>query len=259
MDYPYNNIFDSHAHYDLRQFNPDRDAVLSKLPSQGVRYILNAGIDFESSLAGIALAKKYDFVYCSAGFHPHDAKSAPKGFTKRLGEVLQQPCMRAVGEMGLDYFRDLSPREVQRRVYEEQLGLAKELDMPVIIHDRDAHRDTYDILKKYRPAGVVHCYSGSAEMARQLVKLGLYIGFSGVVTYGNARKLLEAARAVPVEHMLIETDCPYLTPEPNRGKRCDSSMLRYTAEVLAREKGMDTQAFIDRTTKNALELYRIDN
>ena len=257
MTPPYTNLFDSHAHYESKRFDADRDEVLSRLPEQGVRYLLNAASDIESCAAGIALAQTYDFIYCSAGIHPHEAKSAPADFIERLSALLQMPKVQAMGEAGLDYHYDFSPREVQRRVFEQQLILAREMDMPVIIHDREAHRDTFEMLKKYRPAGVVHCYSGSAEMAKELVKLGLFIGFTGVVTFSSARKTLEAARAIPVERILIETDCPYMAPEPKRGRRCDSSLLRYTAQALAREKGMDTQDFINRTTENALELYRI--
>ena len=257
MDYPYHNIFDSHAHYESGRFNADRDEVLSRLPRQGVRYVLNAASDLDSALAGIALSQKYDFVYASAGIHPHEAKSAPKNFVERLRELLQAPKVQALGEIGLDYHYDFSPRPVQLEVFERQLALAKEMDLPAIVHDREAHRDVYDMLKKYRLPGVVHCYSGSAQMAKDLVKLGMYIGFTGVVTFKNARKVLEAVRAVPVERMLIETDCPYMAPEPLRGRRCDSSLLRYTAEALAREKGMPVQEFIDQTTENALRLYRM--
>jgi len=257
MDYPYRNIFDSHAHYESGRFNADRDEVLSRLPRQGVRYLLNAASDLDSALAGIALAEKYDFVYASAGIHPHEAKDAPENFIERLRELLQRPKVQALGEIGLDYHYDFSPRPVQLAVFEQQLSLAREMDLPVIVHDREAHRDVYDLLKKYRPSGVVHCYSGSAEMAGELLKLGLYIGFTGVVTFKNARKVLEAARGVPAERMLIETDCPYMAPEPYRGRRCDSGLLRFTAEVLAREKGVSVQELIDQTTENALRLYRI--
>ena len=257
MDYTYQNIFDSHAHYESKRFDPDRDQLLAQLPERGVRYILNAASDLESAAAGIKLAGKYDYIYASAGFHPHEAKNAAPGFAAGLAELLGSPKVQAVGECGLDYHYDFSPREVQRRVFEEQLALAKELDMPVIVHDREAHADTLALLKKYRPAGVVHCYSGSVEMARELLRLGLYIGFTGVVTFKNARKVLEVARAVPIDRLLIETDCPYMAPEPQRGRRCDSGLLGYTAQALAREKEMDTQTLIDRTCQNALEVYRI--
>ena len=257
MDYPYTNIFDSHAHYESNRFNGDRHELLSRLPQQGVRYVLNAASDIKTAQAGIAIAGKYEYIYASAGFHPHEAKSAADGYIEQLRELLQKPKVQAVGEIGLDYHYDFSPRPTQLRVFEEQLVLAKEMDMPVIVHDREAHRDVYNMLKKYRPPGVVHCFSGSAQMAKDLVKLGMFIGFTGVVTFQNARKVLEAAREVPVERMLIETDCPYMAPEPKRGSRCDSSLLRYTAEALARVKGMPTQDFIDCTTENALRLYRI--
>ena len=257
MDYPYTGIFDSHAHYESKRFDPDRAELLAALPERGVRYVLNAASDFESANVGIKLAQKYDYIYASAGFHPHEAKNAPPGFTAKLTELLHCPKVQAVGEIGLDYHYDFSPREVQLRVFEEQLALAVELDLPVIVHNREAHADTLALLRKYRPSGVVHCNSGSAEMAKQLLDLGLYIGFTGVVTFKNARKVLEAARAVPADRLLIETDCPYMAPEPQRGRRCDSSLLGYTAQALAREKDMDTQALIDRTCQNAIDVYRI--
>jgi len=257
MDYPYGGIFDSHAHYESKRFDPDRAELLAALPERGVRYVLNAASDFESANVGIKLAQKYDYIYASAGFHPHEAKNAPPGFTAKLAELLHCPKVQAVGEIGLDYHYDFSPREVQLRVFEEQLALAVELDLPVIVHNREAHADTLALLRKYRPSGVVHCYSGSAEMAKQLLDLGLYIGFTGVVTFKNARKVLEAARAVPADRLLIETDCPYMAPEPQRGRRCDSSLLGYTAQALAREKDMDTQALIDRTCQNSIDVYRI--
>ena len=253
----YTNIFDSHAHYDQSRFASDRHKLLSELPGRGVRYVMNAGCDLKSSQAGIELAQRYDYIYASAGFHPHEAKDAQPGYIDKLAQLLSHPKVLALGEIGLDYHYDHSPREVQRRVFEEQLMLAADLDLPVIIHDRQAHADVFELLQKYRPDGVVHCYSGSAEMARQLVSLGLYIGFTGVVTFAGARKTLEAVRAVPADRLLIETDCPYMAPEPHRGKRCDSAMLGYTAQAIAREKGMSAQALIDRTTENATQLYRI--
>ena len=257
MEPTYQNIFDSHAHYDAQQFGKDRTELLTSLPAQGVKYILNAASDIKSAKASINMAEAYPYIYAAAGVHPHEAKDAPKDLTQKLTELLSHPKVKALGEIGLDYHYNFSPKEIQQRVFEEQLTLARELDLPVIVHDREAHRDTLVLLKKYKPAGVVHCYSGSAEMAQELVKLGLYIGFTGVVTFKNAKKVLEAVGAVPLERLLIETDCPYMAPEPMRGRRCDSSLLPYTAAAIAREKGLDTQALIDQTTQNALELYRI--
>lgn len=252
-----NNIFDSHAHYDDEQFAQDRQAVLAALPGAGVRFVMNAACNLESAREGIALSEQHGFVYCSAGVHPHDAKDAPEDLEAQLRLLVKYPKVKALGEMGLDYHYDFSPRERQREVFRRQLVLAGELSLPVIIHDREAHADTLALLQELRPKGVVHCYSGSAEMARELLKLGLYIGFTGVVTFKNARKTLEAAAAVPLDRMLIETDCPYMAPEPHRGKRCDSSMLPRVAEALAAVKGISPQALADAACQNAMALYDI--
>lgn len=251
------NIFDSHAHYDDRRFDGDRDAVLSGLPEKGVCGVMNAASDLSSALIGIKLAERYDFVFASAGVHPHDAKSAPLDLADRVKELAAHPKVKAVGEIGLDYHYDFSPRDAQLTVFETQLQTALELDLPVIVHDREAHADTLRLLKAYKPRGIVHCYSGSAEMAEDLLKLGLYIGFTGVVTFKNARKALEAAAAVPLDRLLIETDCPYMAPEPYRGKRCDSSMLIKTAEALAKVKNVSTDELLALTRKNAEAVYSI--
>lgn len=251
------NIFDSHAHYDDRRFDGDRDEVLAALPEKGVGFVMNAACHLESAKESIRLAEKYDYVYASAGVHPHDAKDAPADLSARLRELLCHPKVKAVGEIGLDYHYDFSPRDVQIKIFEEQLALARELDLPVIIHDREAHADMLRILREYTPRGIMHCYSGSAEMAKEILDLGLYIGFTGVVTFKNARKTLEAAAAVPLDRLLIETDCPYMAPEPYRGKRCDSSMLNKTAEVLAKVKNITAQELLDVTFDNAKKIYDI--
>jgi TatD DNase family protein len=254
-----NNIFDSHAHYDAKQFNPDRDGLLSSLPSHGVRLVMTAADTLASARRAVALAKKYDFIYCSAGIHPHDAKSAPKDMEAQIREIVKSsPKVRAVGECGLDYHYDFSPRDIQLEVFERQLILAGELSMPVIVHSREAHADVLRLLRQYKPRGVVHCYSGSAQMAGELLQLGLYIGFTGVVTFPNARKVLEAAAAVPLDRLLVETDCPYMAPVPFRGKRCDSSMLPHTIGALAALHNVDAQELADITFKNACELFQID-
>ncbi len=250
-------IFDSHAHYDDQRFDPDREEVLPRLPEWGVAYVMNAAADLASAAAGLELAKSFPHVYCAAGIHPHEASKAPADYLDRLKELLSQPKVMALGEIGLDYHYDFSPRETQLQVFEEQLILAGELNLPVIIHDREAHEDTLKLLKKYRPKGVVHCFSGSAEMAREVTALGLYVGFTGVVTFKNARKPLEALKAVPKELLLMETDCPYMAPEPFRGKRCDSSLLPYVAQVMAGELAMEPQAVVDLTAANAKTLFGI--
>ncbi len=250
-------IFDSHAHYDDERFDPDRDEVVSGLPRQGVAYVMNAASDLDSAAAGLALAQKYPHVYCAAGVHPHEASKAPADYLERLRELLSQPKVMAVGEIGLDYHYDFSPRDTQLKIFEEQLILANELNLPVIIHDREAHEDTLRLLKQHRPKGVVHCFSGSAQMAREVTALGLYVGFTGVVTFKNAKKPLEALKAVPQELLLMETDCPYMAPEPFRGRRCDSTLLPYVAQVMARELAMEPQEVVDLTSANAKRLFGI--
>lgn len=251
------NIFDSHAHYDSEQFDSDRDMLLASLPEKGIRYILNAASDLASCAVTIALAERHDFVFGSAGIHPHEAKEAADDMETRLRSFAGHPKVRALGEMGLDYHYDFSPREKQREVFERQLILANELGLPVIVHDREAHADTMELLRKYKPRGVVHCYSGSAEMAEEILALGMYIGFTGVITFKNARRPLEALAVVPLDRLLIETDCPYMAPVPVRGKRCDSSMLPHTAGVMAAAKGIELQRLLDMTCENACRLYGI--
>ena len=250
-------LFDSHAHYDDAKFAEDRHDILAALPRAGITGVMNAASDLTSAELGIELAERFEFVWASAGIHPHGAKDAPPGYIEKLKDMLSRPRVRAVGEIGLDYHYDFSPRETQLEVFERQLELALELDMPVIVHDREAHADTLRLLKKHRPRGVVHCYSGSAGMAEELLALGLYIGFTGVITFANARKTLEAASAVPLERLLIETDCPYMAPVPFRGKRCDSSMMVKTAQALAAIKRAELEELADVTDKNARTLYNI--
>ncbi|MCL2578506.1 MAG: TatD family hydrolase [Oscillospiraceae bacterium] len=257
MEQTYQNIFDTHAHYDHPRFDKDRQDLLTTLPSRGIKHILNAAADIPSAKAGIKMAETYEYIYASAGIHPHEAKDAYENYIEELAKLLTHPKVKAVGEIGLDYHYDFSPRETQLSVFEAQLKLAKEQNKPVIIHDREAHQDTMNLLKKYKPSGVVHCYSGSAEMAGEIIKLGMYIGFTGVVTFSGARKALEAIRAIPADRLVIETDCPYMAPEPKRGRRCDSSLLPYTAAAIAKEKGMDIQALINQTTENAHRLFEI--
>ena len=251
-------IFDSHAHYDQKRFDADRAGVIAALPAAGVTRVLNAACDLPSTREGIALAEAYPFFWCSAGVHPHEAEDAPADYLEQLKELAKHPKVVAIGEIGLDYHYDFSPRDIQRRVFEEQLILAKELDLPVIIHDREAHGETMELLTRYRPKGVVHCFSGSAEMARQVVELGMYVGFTGTVTFKNARKPLEAVAAVPADRLLMETDCPYMAPEPLRGRRCDSSMLPYTAAAMAAAKGMTPQQLADAAAANACRLFGIE-
>ena len=251
-------IFDSHAHYDQKRFDSDRAQVISSLAAAGVTRVMNPASDLPSSRDALALAEQYPFFWCAVGVHPHEAEDAPAEYLAELRELVGHPKVKAIGEIGLDYHYDFSPRDIQRRCFEEQLILAKELDLPVIIHDREAHGDTMELLTRYRPRGVVHCFSGSAEMEKQVADLGMYVGFTGTVTFKNARKPLEAVAAVPEDRLLLETDCPYMAPEPLRGRRCDSSMLPYTAAAMAAARGITPQQLVDLTARNACRLFGIE-
>ncbi len=253
-----NNIFDSHAHYDSEAFDDDRKELLNALKGQGVCGIINCGSDMASSLKSLELADEFEYIYAACGVHPHEAESCKQGYLPVLKKLCMEEKCVAVGEIGLDYHYDFSPRDIQKRVFEQQLVLAKELDLPVIIHDREAHEDTFELLKRYKPKGVVHCFSGSVEMAKEIVKLDMYIGLGGAVTFKNARKPLEVAAYVPDDKLLIETDCPYMTPVPYRGKRCDSSYIPFTAEVLASVRNTTAEEILDLTRKNANTLFGLE-
>lgn len=253
----YQNIFDTHSHYDDEKFNPDREAILNNLQSQGVSLVVSCGCDIDSTQFNFDLAQKYDYIYFAAGFHPENLQGATLDDLKIIKKFAQNKKCVAIGEIGLDYHWMDSPKEVQREFFEAQIELAKKLDIPVIVHDRDAHGDTLDILKSTKPKGVVHCFSGSREMAREIIRLGMYIGLNGVVTFPNARKSLEVVKEIPIERLVLETDCPYLAPTPVRGKRNDSSNIPYIAEKISEVLGMDAQEILDITNKNAKKLYNL--
>lgn len=249
-------IFDTHAHYMKSDFGEDLDALLEELPRKGVERILAVGCDIPSSYEEIALAERYPYIYAAAGIHPEYAKDLPEDWLKQIREMLDKEKVVALGEIGLDYhYDDSPPKETQREVFVKQLELARELDIPVIIHSRDASKDTLDILKEYKPRGVVHCFSGSAETAREIVNLGMYVGFTGVLTFKNAKKALAACAEVPVEKLLLETDCPYMAPVPYRGERCDSSMIAFTAAKMAEIKGVSTEEMIETARENGERLF----
>lgn len=254
----YNNIFDTHAHYDDEQFRDDSDTLLAELPSAGIYRVVNCATDILSCKKCEDMAEKYDYIYFAAGIHPHEAEDASENFIDELKEYCKNNKCVAIGEIGLDYHYDFSPRGIQKDIFEKQLILAKELDLPVIIHDREAHEDTWNLLKKYRPRGIVHCFSGSVEMARDIVGIGMLIGLGGAVTFKNAKKPVEVAKYVPFESLVLETDCPYMSPVPHRGKRNDSSLIPFTAEFIADLKGISPQELIDITTKNALNVFSIN-
>lgn len=254
----YQNIFDSHAHYDDESFIEDSDTVLSSLPQSGVSHIVNCGTNAVSSKKCIELSEKYPFVYAAVGVHPHECQDAANDELDKIENLISHKKCVAIGEIGLDYHYDFSPRDLQLEFFEKQLILADKYNLPVIIHDREAHADTMNLLQKYIPTGVVHCFSGSAEMAKEVVKLGMYIGLGGAVTFKNAKKPLEVARFVPIDMLLLETDCPYMTPVPFRGKRNDSSYIPYTAKIIAEIKEMDIQDLLDKTNENAKKLFSIE-
>ncbi len=252
-----NGIFDSHAHYDDKAFDEDRSVLLESLPEKGIAAVVNCASDLDSSATSLSLAENYGFIYAACGVHPHEAQEAPVNFIDILKDYLNKEKCVAVGEIGLDYHYDFSPRDIQLEVFEKQLILANEYDMPVIIHDREAHEDTFNLLKKYKPKGVVHCFSGSAEMAKEILKLGMYIGLGGAVTFKNAKKPCEVAAMVPDDGLLVETDCPYMTPVPHRGERNSSDFIPFTAEKLAEIRNTDAQSIIDITRENACRLFGV--
>ena len=251
-----NNIFDAHAHYDDKWFDEDREALLSAMPDSGVAYIMNASVDLATARIAVGYAEQYPFIYACAGIHPENLDGLAEDYLDQLAELLKHPKVAALGEIGLDYHWDI-PREAQQRVFEEQLRLAKELDVPVVIHDREAHADVMALLRKYRPKGLMHCFSGSVEMLKEVLKLGMSISLGGTVTYKNARVPVEVAAAVPIDRLLLETDAPYLSPVPMRGKRNDSRNIAYTAQRIAGIRSMDAQELVDIATANAKRLYGI--
>ncbi len=254
----YRNIFDTHSHYADSAFDGDRDELLAALPDKGVRFAALAGSSMQDSAENVALAQKYGYIYAAVGVHPESVDETPSDYREKLTELVKSSeKVRAIGEIGLDYHYENYDRDKQILFFRQQLELARELSLPVIVHSRNASEDTLDILKEYRPAGVVHCFSGSAEVAREVIKLGMYIGFTGVLTFKNAKKALRALEAVPLDRLLLETDCPYMAPEPLRGRRCDSSMICYTAEKAAQIKGVSTQELLDITCRNGMDLYHI--
>lgn len=256
----FQNIFDTHAHYYDSRFDEDREELLAALPQQGVSLVLEAGCDMRTSCWGVEYSKKYPYMYCSVGIHPSDAGtvSEEEGYLEKLEQMSREKKVVAIGEIGLDYHYLDYAKEVQMTRFAEQLELAHDLNLPVIIHDRDAHGDTLDMIKKYRPKGIVHCFSGSREMASELVKLGMYIGFTGVLTFSNARRASEAVEVIPLDRLLLETDCPYMAPVPFRGRRCDSRLIVHHAEVMARIKGENTQRMIDIANENGRRVYGIE-
>lgn len=253
-------LVDTHAHLVDEAYNRDRKEVIERARAGGVVQIVNVGFDLDSSRNSVALAREYDFLYAAVGVHPHDAARVPAGYLDELGKLARDQKVVAIGETGLDYYRNLSPRPEQRRVFREQLALARELELPVIIHDRDAHGEVLEIFRQdgLGPAGgVLHCFSGSWEMARECLRMGFYISLAGVVTYPKSTRLQSIAVNLPLERLLVETDCPYLSPEPRRGKRNEPVYVRYVLERIAQLRKMAAAELALLTAQNARRLFRL--
>lgn len=252
-------IFDTHAHLDDRAFDTDRAALLSQLPGLGLALVMNPGCSLASSRAAAALAENYDYVYAAVGSHPDAADEVTEDVLEQYRQLARQcPKVRAIGEIGLDYHYEDIPREVQQRAFRAQMALARELELPVIVHEREAHEDGMRIVGEFpQVTGVFHCYSGSLEMAKVLIRRGWYIGFGGVLTFKNARKAVEAASQIPLDRLVLETDCPYMSPEPFRGRRNNPGRLHLVAERLAQLRGLSAEEIENITLENGKRLYRI--
>ena len=252
-------LFDTHAHLDDRAFDADRQELIGSLPSQGVGLVMNPGCSLESSRAADTLSRQFDFVYAAVGSHPDVADEVNDQVLEEYRKLCKlNPKIRAIGEIGLDYHYEDIPRELQLKAFRAQMALAAELDLPVIVHERDAHADGMAVVDAFSTVkGVFHCYSGSVEMAKELVKRGWYIGFTGVLTFKNAKKAVEVAAQIPLERLVLETDCPYMAPEPFRGKRNHPGYLYRMAEALAQIRGLSVEEIHHITMENGKRLYRI--
>ena len=248
-------IFDSHAHIDDSAFNGILDTLIPDIASNGVAGIVCCGCNEASSKKALEIAEKYDIVYGAVGIHPEDVNNSSD--TDFINNMISHKKCVAIGEIGLDYFWEKENRDLQIEVFKNQLEIAKEFDLPVLVHDREAHADTLELLKKYKPRGVLHCFSGSVEMAQEILKLGMYIGVGGVITFKNAKKLPDVVKILPDDKILLETDCPYLSPEPLRGKLCHSGLITFTAKKLAEFKGTTTENVLVRTLQNAKNLFNL--
>ncbi|MCX7714572.1 MAG: TatD family hydrolase [Clostridia bacterium] len=254
-------LFDSHAHYEDDRFLEDLDSVLSAMPAHNIGYIMDACTEISDIDKILCLADKYPFLYASVGIHPHSVKDIQEKDLDILKKAATHPKVKAVGEIGLDYYYDNSPRDLQKKWFACQMDLANELRLPVIIHDRDAHKDTMDILKAHHAenvGGVLHCFAGSREMAKEVLNLGMYIAFGGTLTFKNSIRPIEVAKYVPLDCILLETDAPYLAPEPNRGKRNSSLFLHFIAQKLAQIKGIDVAEVEKATCENAKRCFGIE-
>lgn len=252
-------LFDTHAHLDDRAFDVDRETLLTQLPIEGVGLVMNPGCSRASSLAAIDLANRFDYVYAAVGSHPDAADEINEAVLQQYRALcLENPKVKAIGEIGLDYHYEDIPRDIQKKAFRAQMALAQELGLPVIVHEREAHEDGMKIVEEFPGvSGVFHCYSGSLEMAKWLIDRGWYIGFGGVLTFKNARKALEVAESISIERIVLETDCPYMAPEPFRGRRNDPGKLYRVAERLAELRGLTVAEIQAITTENGKALYRM--
>ena len=251
-------FFDSHSHYDDERFDADRDEILSSMNENGVSNIINVASDIPSSYSSIKIAEKYDFIYASVGVHPHEVKDMSESSLDEIRNLSNHEKVVAIGEIGLDYYYDHSPRDEQKYWFKKQMDLAYELKLPVIIHSRDAMEDTINICKESKiVGGIIHCFSGSAESAKIFLDLGYHISFAGPITFKNSKNLPKVAEIVPWDRILIETDCPYMAPEPHRGKRNSSLFIKHTAEAIAKIKGVDIDFVAKATSDNAKKLFSI--
>lgn len=254
-------LFDTHAHLNDEAFIEDLEKVLARAKEAGVGSIANIGYDLPSSQRAVEIAQLYSSCYAAVGIHPHDAETVTNQTYEELKKLLQQPKVVAIGEIGLDYYRDLSPRDKQQTVFREQIELAKEYKLPITIHDRDAHGDILKIIKEEQAGeygGILHCFSGSWEMAKVCMNLGFHISLAGPVTFKNAKRLQEIAPKIPLDYLLLETDCPYLTPEPYRGKRNEPAYVAEIAKFIAHLRKMDLEELAEKTTFNAKKVYRLE-
>lgn len=253
-------LIDSHAHLNDERFDKDREEVIKSLKENNISLIIDPGDDLSSSIKAVKLAEEYENIYAAVGVHPHSAEEMDESTIEALRALGNREKVVAIGEIGLDYYYDNSPRDIQKKWFKRQIQLAKEMDLPIIVHSRDANKDTYDIIKSeafHNLRGVLHCYSGSLEMAEEYIKLGFYISFAGPVTFKNSKVSKEVAKNVPLDRLLIETDSPYLTPEPHRGKRNEPLYVRYVAGMIAELKGVGFEEIAKASSENAKRLFNI--
>lgn len=253
----YKNITDAHCHYDDKWFDEDREELLKNLPESGVSCVICNAVDLISAEVIKGYAEQYPYIYYTAGFHPENLEDIPTNYKESIARFLEHKKCVAIGEIGLDYHWDI-PKDIQLKIFEEQLELSKELDVPVVVHDREAHGDTMELLRKYKPKGLMHCFSGSVELMREVIRLGMSISLGGVVTFKNARHSVECAREVPIDRLLLETDAPYMSPVPLRGKRNDSRNIVYVAEKISEIRNTDAQELLNITSENTKKLFNIE-